>query len=242
MGYQDKYDIWHEQVAGHETHTEDLTHSWHKSVAKLLPYLQGHVLEIGCGRGDFSIWLSKTYPAANIVGVDFSEAAIAIAGKRALAAGSRAKFRVEDAQSLSFENSSFDYVISCECLEHVPEPLKMAKEIHRVLRSGGHFILTTENYFNGMILMWIKTWITGTPFNSGSGVQPHENFFLFWKVKKFLEDGGLKVEHMESNNFQWLMLPRTDPAKLAIQDITSPVLKRLFRPFGRHFTFSGMRQ
>jgi ubiquinone/menaquinone biosynthesis C-methylase UbiE len=212
------------------------------TVAQLLPDLNGQrVLEIGCGRGDFTIWLSGKYKDAKVTGVDFSEAAIATAQQRGSLSGSAAQFKVEDAEALSFADSSFDYVISCECMEHVPHPEQMAREIHRVLSPGGQFILTTENYFNGMILQWLKTWTTGAPFDSGSGVQPHENFFLFWRVKKILERGGLKVKQMESNHYQWLLLPRTDPMKLVTFDFQSPLLKRVFRPFGRHFTFCGVR-
>jgi ubiquinone/menaquinone biosynthesis C-methylase UbiE len=238
----EQYNAWHERLAESEAQGSVLGHPWYVTVARLLPDLSGQrVLEIGCGRGDFCIWLADKYSGAEVTGADFSEAAIATAQKRAEACASRARFQVEDAEALSFADASFDCVISCECMEHVPRPERMASEIHRVLRAGGRFILTTENYFNGMILQWLKTWTLGTPFDSGSGVQPHENFFLFWRVRKILERGGLKVEKMESNHYQWLLLPRTDPMKLVTFDVESPILKRVFRPFGRHFTFSGVR-
>lgn len=238
----EQYNAWHERLAEAESDGSVLQHPWYVTVARLLPDLSGkRVLEIGCGRGDFAIWLAGKYEGAEVTGVDFSEAAIATAEKRAVASGSSARFKVEDAERLSFADGSFDYVVSCECMEHVPRPEQMAREIHRVLRAGGQFILTTENYFNGMILQWLKTWTTGAPFDSGSGVQPHENFFLFWRVRKILERGGLKVSNMESNHFQWLLLPRTDPMKLVTFDFQSKLLKRVFRPFGRHFTFCGVR-
>jgi ubiquinone/menaquinone biosynthesis C-methylase UbiE len=183
----EQYNAWHERLAGAEAVGEVLQHPWYATVARLLPDLNGRqVLELGCGRGDFSIWLAGRYPQAQVTGVDFSEAAIATAERRAAEHESNARFKIEDAEALSFSASSFDYVISCECMEHVPHPELMAQEIHRVLRPGGQFILTTENYFNGMILQWLKTWTTGKPFDSGSGVQPHENFFLFWRVKIIL--------------------------------------------------------
>jgi ubiquinone/menaquinone biosynthesis C-methylase UbiE len=238
----EQYNAWHERLAESEADGSVLQHPWYVTVARLLPDMSGQrVLEIGCGRGDFSIWLAGKYKDAEVTGVDFSEAAIATARSRAEASGSRAGFKVEDAESLSFADGSFDYVISCECMEHVPHPERMAREIHRVLCAGGQFILTTENYFNGMLLQWLKTWTLGTPFDSGSGIQPHENFFLFWRVRKILESGGLKVEQMESNHYQWLLLPRTDPMKLVTFDFQSKLLKRVFRPFGRHFTFCGVR-
>jgi len=145
------------------------------------------------------------------------------------------------AEALRFKNGTFDLVVSCECLEHIPHPEQMTKEIRRVLVPAGRFILTTENYFNALILAWMKCWLTGSPFNSGSGVQPHENFFVYWRVQRMLERSGLVVDHMESNHFQWLLLPRTDPEKLCIEEVDSAFCKRLFRPFGRHFTFCGFR-
>lgn len=234
------YDHWHEQIGTHEDKTEAPSHPWHLTVMKLLPDLSGQrVLEIGCGRGDFSIWLSRNFPEADIVGIDFSAKAISIAESRAARAGSKARFMVNDAEALGFDDQEFDYLISCECFEHVPNPESMAAEMCRVLKPAGRFILTTENYLNGMLLAWFMSWLRKTPFDSGSGVQPHENFFLFWRVKALLESGGLKVTHMESNHFQWLLLPRTDPARLATLDFSNQTLKRLLRPFGRHFTFCG---
>lgn len=242
MDNEQKYDAWHQHHAETEALVAEPHHPWHLTVARLLPDLQNQrVLEIGCGRGDFSIWLAERYSHSEVVGVDFSEVAIATAQERALMKESRARFQVEDSEAMSFDDGSFDYVISCECLEHVLHPAKMASEICRVLRPGGQFILTTENYFNGMLLLWLKTWVTGAPFDSGSGVQPNENFFLFWRVRRILERGGLQVSRMESNHYQWLLLPRVDPMKLVTFDFKSPLLKRLFRPFGRHFTFCGTR-
>jgi hypothetical protein len=115
----------------------------------------------------------------------------------------------------------------------------MAKEIARVLKPDGGFVITTENYFNGMLIGWLKAWLSKQPFNSGSGTQPHENFFLFWRVRKILEAAGLQVENMASNHFQWLLLPRVAPDRLRTDDFQNPRLNRLFRPFGRHFTFYG---
>lgn len=242
MDKLEQYNVWHERLAESEADGSVLQHPWYVTVARLLPDLSGQrVLEIGCGRGDFAIWLAGKYEGSKVTGVDFSEAAIATAHKRAESSHSNALFKVEDAEALSFADGDFDYVISCECMEHVPSPENMAREIHRVLKPGGQFILTTENYFNAMLLLWLKTWTLGTPFDSGSGVQPHENFFLFWRVKKILERGGLRVNRMESNHYQWLLLPRTDPMKLVKFDFQSGLLRRVFRPFGRHFTFCGVR-
>jgi ubiquinone/menaquinone biosynthesis C-methylase UbiE len=149
-----QYDDWHKRLAASEAAGSVLQDPWYVTVARLLPDLSGmRVLEIGCGRGDFSIWLAGKYEGSEVTGVDFSEAAIETARERARASNSPARFEVGDAEALNFADGSFDYVISCECMEHVQRPEQMAREIHRVLSPGGQFILTTENYFNGLILL-----------------------------------------------------------------------------------------
>jgi 2-polyprenyl-3-methyl-5-hydroxy-6-metoxy-1,4-benzoquinol methylase len=237
------YDLWHQRKAHEESTFNEIIYPWHRTVARLLPDLTGlKVLEVGCGRGDFSLWLGRKYPRADITGVDFSDAAVAVAvGKQPLAQ-SNVRFAVDDAENLKFSEASFDYVISCECLEHVPHPGQMAREIARVLKPAGKFILTTENYLNGMLLAWLNSWLRNQAFDSGSGAQPHENFFLWWRVKQLLEGGGLRIEHMESNHFQWFLLPRVAPHKLCSKDIASPFWKKVLRPFGRHFTYQGSKR
>jgi ubiquinone/menaquinone biosynthesis C-methylase UbiE len=236
------YDLWHQQRAAEESPQAEIIYPWHRTVARLLPDLSGaHVLEIGCGRGDFSLWLGRKYPRATITGVDFSDAAIAVAQGKLATGVLNVCFAVDDAENLKFPAATFDYVVSCECLEHVPHPEAMAKQIWRVLKPGAQFTLTTENYFNGMVLGWIVAWWRQKQYDSGSGTQPHENFFLWWRVKKILERCGLRVEHMESNHFQWLLLPRIAPSRLRTQDFASSFWKRAFRPFGRHFTYQGSR-
>ena len=235
------YDTWHARQAQAESIKKSFD-PWHQTVARRLPDLNGkNVLEVGCGRGDFAIWLAQKFPMAAITAVDFSGKAIEIAQARSGELKGGVTFQVEDAENLRLPDQAFDQVISCECLEHVPHPAKMAREIWRVLKPGGRFILTTENYFNGMVLGWMVSWWRNKAFDSGSGVQPHENFFLFWCVKRILERAGLNVEHMESNYFQWLLLPRCAPHRLCTKDFHNPALKRLFRAFGRHFTFEGAR-
>jgi ubiquinone/menaquinone biosynthesis C-methylase UbiE len=236
------YNRWHQHRAVEESAQTEVVYPWHRTVARLLPNLNSaSVLEIGCGRGDFSLWLAQKYPLAAVTGIDFSDSAIAVALAKLSRRSLSLRFLVDDAENLNFPAETFDYIISCECLEHVPHPEKMVREMARVLKPGGKFILTTENYFNGMLLAWLNSWLKGKPMSSGCGLQPVEHFFLWWRVKKILERGGLRVEHTESNHFQWLLLPRTAPSKLCTEDFAGVFWKRVFRPFGRHFTYQGSR-
>ncbi|MFT3908088.1 MAG: class I SAM-dependent methyltransferase [Ferruginibacter sp.] len=236
------YDQWHKDLGAAQQNFETLDHPWYKTVMKLLPDLNGKkVLEIGAGRGDFSIWLANNFKNATIVGTDFSPAAIEIAKTKTNSSTPNLTFQVENAEALSFNSESFDYIISCETMEHVFHPQAMTNEMSRVLKKGGGFILTTENYFNAMYLMWIKTWITGKPFDSGSGIQPHENFFTFFKVKKYFRRSGLRLTHTESNHFQFLLLPKVSPSRLSVDDFKNKFFKNFFKPFGRHYTYVGKK-
>lgn len=239
---EEVYNQWHKDLDEKMAGDQLLSEPWYQTVMSLLEDLNGKsVLEIGCGRGDFSIWLAGKYPQALITGTDFSAAAIDIAKGKSGTTGKGLTFQVENAEKLSFADNTFDYILSCETMEHVFNPDLMAKEMFRVLKPGGKFILTTENYFNGMIIAWIKTWITDKPFDSGSGVQPHENFFIFSKVKGYFKKAGFKIVHTESNHFQWLLLPRTSPSRLCTKDFKSPFWKLFFKPFGRHYTYIGQK-
>ncbi|CEP68827.1 Methyltransferase type 11 [Moorella glycerini] len=48
---------------------------------------------------------------------------------------------IADAQELPFKNNSFDVIISKDSLEHFAQPCEVIKEIYRVLKPGGRFIV-----------------------------------------------------------------------------------------------------
>jgi len=52
--------------------------------------------------------------------------------------------RAANGECIPFASSFFDVVISSNCIDHVNDPKKTIAEIRRVLKSGGHFILTCE--------------------------------------------------------------------------------------------------
>jgi ubiquinone/menaquinone biosynthesis C-methylase UbiE len=238
----DAYDTWHAQMDSGRGSTDPLTFPWYSSAfTHIKENARGRLLEVGCGRGEFAVWLVGALPEVEITAVDFSSTAIETARQHATERGVRISLAQEDAQRLSFSNDYFDYIVSCECIEHVPRPKEMAQELCRVLKPGGHFCITTENYLNGMLLAWTRSWVTGKPFNSGSGVQPHENFFFFWHILALLHSVGLSVEKTESSHYQWLLLPRIDPAKLCTQQFSANWARFLAKPFGRHFSFFGRK-
>ena len=72
---------------------------------------------------------------ASVIGVDPSEGQLAFARGRPGTKG--VEFRVADAQALPFPNDSFDAATMALVIVLVPDPLKAARELARVLRPGG---------------------------------------------------------------------------------------------------------
>lgn len=233
---RDAYERWHRELAAQEGALGAPDATWHRLVLRRLGPVEGlKVAEIGCGRGDFAIHLARL--GARVTALDFSAAAIDVAKERARATGVDVDFIVGDAQETGLPAAEFDLVISCECMEHVPQPRRMAAELHRICRAGGRCIITTPSYLNGMLVAWAWSVVRRQPINTGAGVQPHENFFLSFVVRRMLERAGFTIVDMESRIFVFGLLPRVDPAKLRVDEFRSPRLNRIFRPFGLHFLY-----
>lgn len=234
------YNQWHESVHGKEDPSIIKLEEWHKNVLQFLSSAKElRILEVGCGVGDFSLYLSQQ--GADVTAVDFSSQAIELAIRKAKAQNREVDFRVADAQNLPFENDSFDLIVSCECLEHIPAPQLALNEMYRVLKPSGRLILTTENYSNAILLYWLVCWLRKEPFNSGEQVQPIEHLFLFWRVRKMFQRAGLNVNRMLGSHHVFLLLPRCHPHTFVVERFKHPFITRLLRPFARHMTFAATK-
>jgi SAM-dependent methyltransferase len=102
-------------------------------------------LEIGTGTGVGALLIAREFPQARVRGVDISEEMVRRAKERVgLDPEGRVAFRVADASSLPYEDSSFDLVAEL----NMPP---FFSEIGRVLRPGG-FVLHASS------------WAESTPF------------------------------------------------------------------------------
>ena len=112
-----------------------------KSQLKLIDeYADGaSLLDIGCGEGFFLFTASKAGFAAR--GVELSHSAAEYA---------RREFNldVETAQleELQLPENGFDVITLWQVLEHVPYPLELLREVHRILKPGGLLVVETPNF------------------------------------------------------------------------------------------------
>jgi SAM-dependent methyltransferase len=73
--------------------------------------------------------------------------------------GTEIKKRVfcQNLEEMTFEDNSFDIVITEDVLEHVKDHIKAFKEIHRVLKTGGYHIFTVPFIFDRPTLVRVDT-------------------------------------------------------------------------------------
>jgi 2-polyprenyl-3-methyl-5-hydroxy-6-metoxy-1,4-benzoquinol methylase len=98
----------------------------------------GHLLDIGCGRGDLGSWFIRR--GWSVVGVDPSEQACEVARRRGVDA------RTGTLDSVDLEPHSFDVVVFRHSLEHVPDPVADLRRARETLRDGGVAIVSVPNF------------------------------------------------------------------------------------------------
>lgn len=102
------------------------------------------VLDVGCGTGTLAIAAKRRVGDGGTVhGIDPSVEMIERARKKATRAHSGAVFRVAHAESLPFETSHFDVVLSTVMLHHLPRAVRAQaiQEMRRVVKPGGRILI-----------------------------------------------------------------------------------------------------
>lgn len=112
----------------------------HLAVQKMTKNKKGKIVDLGCGMGDHFSYL-KNY---DFVGIDIDEEMLVLAKKKF----PFAKISKENIYKMSFENEFFDCAIAVGVLEHLTYLDKALKEIRRILKPNGEFIvlIPTENF------------------------------------------------------------------------------------------------
>jgi len=233
MGLEKQYDEWHNTVFESGPDHADEESPWYRLVLEHLPPVRGlRVLEIACGRGGFSRLLASK--GAVMLGCDFSSRALQIAKQKH---DSDARTHLDlvqaDAGGLPFASESFDVVISCETIEHVPDPSRALSEMARVCHGTGRLFLTTPNYFNAMGLYYIYASLRGKKATPGSD-QPFDRPFLFPKVRSLLKKAGWRILDSDGTVHQFPIRPGHSP--IAVPGLESNrMLRRFLSPLALHY-------
>jgi 2-polyprenyl-3-methyl-5-hydroxy-6-metoxy-1,4-benzoquinol methylase len=190
------------------------------------PYLGAHidfdglagrkVLEIGCGAGSAACRFASG--GAVVTAVDLTEQAVKLTRAHATFAGITVDARCMDAERLDgLSDEAFDFVYSWGVLHHTKNPEQAYKQVARVLKPGGRFLImvyhksSVRYYLRGLFHLLFK----GRIFR-GETLETVQRFYTdgyyhrHYTATEFraaLAAAGLEVESAEVTHMSSKMIP-----------------------------------
>jgi SAM-dependent methyltransferase len=156
--------------------------------------------------------------ADRVTGIDVSPRVVTAARERY----DRLEAFVADARALPFDADSFDAIVSNSTLDHFADESQFVlslKELARVLRPGGHLVITMDNPLNPLLALrnrlprrfsrWLRR---GFPYDAGWTCGPS-------RLRELLEAQGFEVRDQTAI----LHAPR---ALVALVDSPSPAAEK----------------
>ncbi|MGZ9226271.1 MAG: class I SAM-dependent methyltransferase, partial [Anaerolineales bacterium] len=163
-----------------------------------------NILELGCGPGYLWKKNSSRIPTGwRITLSDLSSGMLDAAWRNLVVTGRAFQFKEIDAQSIPFEDETFDAVIANHMLYHVPDRPKAIAEIKRVLKPSGKLMATTvgDQHMKQMLDWYAqvhvsKVWESfANPFTLENGLEQIEPFFPNVTLLRY--DDNLHVTEIE---------------------------------------------
>jgi len=164
---------------------------------KFIPFLtkrcglefRGRILEIGAGGAWFSAELSKLPQVVEVTATDASSRLLKVQAPKVFkllkAHESKIKRMPADFGNLDFPANHFDVVVCADALHRAASPLRVLREVRRVLKPGGLFVGIREPVRPLMKFSSHKKKDGKTGVPLGYAVSEYRDFF---------EHAGLKLE------------------------------------------------
>jgi len=141
-----------------------------RRIVSLLDLTDAHrVLDLGCGTGVLTRMIADKLnedAGGKAIGIDAAAKMVRVARKKR--AAGNCIFEIMAAEILTYENDSFDAVVSSLFFHHVPLDLKekALSEANRVLRPGGQLIIAdmhTPTTLFGILVSHVSRWFFMQP-------------------------------------------------------------------------------
>lgn len=106
------------------------------------------VLDIGCGGGANLRHMSAHVTTGHLTGIDYSATSVQTSRQTNAAAIAAGKMEINEGsvEALPFADNTFDKITTVESFYFWPKPQENLKEVRRVLKPGGTFLLIAEIY------------------------------------------------------------------------------------------------
>lgn len=156
------------------------------------------LLDFGCGDGNSVVYMKEMFPNVTLYGIDVSEASIEVAKEREL---ENANFQAFDGEKIPYPDNHFDVVFSSMVFHHIAHSRHedLGKEINRVLKPGGRFVMFEHNPLNPLTrkvvrecpfdkdAVLLKPSYARSFFNSAGLNDVKINYTIFFPRVKFLK-------------------------------------------------------
>ena len=150
------------------------------------------LINVGCGEGDIDGEFRRR--SGHLTACDLNEGDVAHA--RFLNADvERIDYCVADAQQLPFDDAGFDIACCLEVIEHVADPHACLRELARIVRAGGHVLLTCPSARFPLTydpLNWVLSRI-GTHIGVGAFGYGHHWLVREEELIDWARDAGLEL-------------------------------------------------
>lgn len=166
----------------------------------LKPFLGANILDVGSGDGSFDHLLRQKKPGLKITSLEYSSIAIN-KGKKLYPKNT---FIKGSSNRLPFLKDSFDTVFLIEVVEHLIDTDQTIREIHRVLKPGGHLLVTTTD-FNLLKKVLISIFVWDKYFYPNN---PHIRFFTHTTLKNVCHQQHLKLIKYQWNGDYFRLMPK----------------------------------
>ncbi len=128
------FGYWNKNTLNAKEASENLM----EKLLTFIPEKRDTILDVACGKGATTSYLTKYYMPSNITGINISEKQLETCRKNA----PECRFLLMDATDLQFADSSFDNIICVEAAFHFNTREKFLKDAFRVLNPGGYLVLS----------------------------------------------------------------------------------------------------
>ncbi|MEV5610522.1 methyltransferase domain-containing protein [Streptomyces sp. NPDC052225] len=178
------------------------------------------VLDVGCGDGSAAAVATRLLPGHHLIGVDWSQDALRRAASRVPHV---VRGELTD-HGLPFRDGAADAVLLSEVIEHLVDPDAALDEIRRVLRPGGHLMLSTPNlaawYNRALLLAGVQPVFSEVSLRAihgrpGTEVVGHLRLYTARALREFVAASGFEVVRVTGAPFHGVPRPLRPLDRLA---------------------------